>query len=73
MTLFELDSHNADYVEGLLEDYLQDPASVRQFGRQYFRELTDGNGETLAASQRPRSSRQRLQSAAATPAVHASS
>jgi 2-oxoglutarate dehydrogenase E1 component len=50
----QLDSRNAAYVEGLLEEYLQDPASVPPVWQQYFRGLADGNGESLAASHRPK-------------------
>ncbi len=50
----ELDSRNAAYVEGLLEDYLQDPASVPPIWQQYFRGLTDGNGGLLTAPSRPK-------------------
>ncbi len=50
----ELDSRNAAYVEGLLEEFLQDSASVSPVWQQYFRELTAGNGEVLAAPRRPK-------------------
>ena len=50
----QLDSRNAAYVEGLLEEYLEDSTSVPPVWQQYFRELTDGNGEILAAPRRPK-------------------
>ena len=66
----QLDSRNAAYVEGLLEEYLQDPASVPPVWQQYFRELTDGNGEVAG---RPAPSQiqadQRLQSERPGPAA----
>jgi 2-oxoglutarate dehydrogenase E1 component len=50
----QLDSRNAAYVEGLLEEYLKDPASVPAVWQKYFRGLTDGNGESLAATHGPK-------------------
>ncbi len=52
-TLLELDSLNSDYVEGLLEDYLQDASRVPAVWQQYFRSLTAGNGEKLTVRLRP--------------------
>ena len=54
----ELDSQNAAYVEQLLDQFLQDGASVPPVWQQYFRELTAGNGELLTAPRRPNSSQQ---------------
>src|SRR6266576_6957201 len=50
----QLDSRNAAYVEGLLEEYVKDSSSVPPVWQQYFRKLTDGNGEVLAAPRRPK-------------------
>ncbi len=50
-----MDSQNLPYVEGLLEDYLKDPASVPAGWREYF---ASNNGEaavTLRPSFKPRS------------------
>jgi 2-oxoglutarate dehydrogenase E1 component len=52
-TQLELDSYNSEYVERLLEDYLQDPSQVAPVWQQYFRNLTGGNGDVLVAPQRP--------------------
>jgi 2-oxoglutarate dehydrogenase E1 component len=52
-TPLELDSHNSQYVERLLDDYLQDASRVSPVWQQYFRNLTGGNGETLTAQKRP--------------------
>src|SRR4029079_5464380 len=51
----ELDSYNSEYVEALLEDYLQDASRVSPVWQQYFRKLTggNGNGETAVARKRP--------------------
>jgi 2-oxoglutarate dehydrogenase E1 component len=51
----ELDSYNSEYVEALLEDYLQDASRVSPVWQQYFRKLTGGNGhgETAVARKRP--------------------
>jgi 2-oxoglutarate dehydrogenase E1 component len=51
--LVQFDSRNAPFVEALLEDYLNDASSVPPAWRQYFRALTDGNGEVLTATRRP--------------------
>ena len=45
----QLDSRNAAYIEGLLEEYLQDPASVPPVWQKYFRDLADGNGDFTKA------------------------
>src|SRR5205823_3097989 len=50
----QLDSRNAAYVEGLLEEYLQDSSSIPPVWQEYFRKLTAGNGEALAAPRRPK-------------------
>ncbi len=50
--IVQLDSRNASYVERLLEDYLQDSASVPDAWQRYFRDLTAGNGEALTAPAR---------------------
>jgi 2-oxoglutarate dehydrogenase E1 component len=50
----QLDSRNAAYVESLLEEYLADSSSVPPVWQQYFRQLTDGNGDVLAAPRRPK-------------------
>ncbi|HEX3601377.1 MAG TPA: 2-oxoglutarate dehydrogenase E1 component, partial [Lacipirellulaceae bacterium] len=52
-THLELDSYNSEYVENLLEDYLQDASRVSPVWQQYFRKLTAGNGETIVARKRP--------------------
>ncbi len=52
-TQLELDSYNSEYVERLLEDYLQDASRVSPVWQQYFRKLTGGNGDTLVARKRP--------------------
>jgi 2-oxoglutarate dehydrogenase E1 component len=52
-TLAELDSHNSEYVESLLEDYLQDPSRVPPAWQDYFRKLTGGNGHVVTAHHRP--------------------
>ena len=49
----ELDSYNSEYVERLLEDYLQDASRVSPVWQQYFRKLKGGNGDTLVARKRP--------------------
>jgi 2-oxoglutarate dehydrogenase E1 component len=49
----ELDSRNAAYVEGLLEEYIRDPNSVPPVWQQYFRQLAAGNGGSLAPARRP--------------------
>src|SRR5262245_15278482 len=49
----QLDSRNAAYVEGLLEQYLEDVSSVPPAWQNYFRSLADGNGELLAPQKRP--------------------
>jgi 2-oxoglutarate dehydrogenase E1 component len=43
-----IDSHNAEYVERVLQDYLRDASSVPPYWKRYFRELSDGNGDELA-------------------------
>jgi 2-oxoglutarate dehydrogenase E1 component len=48
-----LDSRNAAYVEGLLEEYLRDSSSVPDVWQRYFNELAAGNGDVLAAQRRP--------------------
>src|SRR3954471_5977834 len=48
-----LDSRNAAYVEGLLAEYLKDAESVPPVWRDYFRQLADGNSESLAPPKRP--------------------
>src|SRR3954469_1523506 len=50
----QLDSRNAAYVEGLLEEYLKDPASVPTVWQNYFRGLADGNGEELGTPRGPK-------------------
>src|SRR5690349_11691639 len=52
-TLAQLDSYNSEYVEQLLEDYLQDPASVSPLWQNYFQSLTDGNGIHVPARHKP--------------------
>jgi 2-oxoglutarate dehydrogenase E1 component len=52
-THLELDSYNSEYVERLLEDYLQDASRVSPVWQQYFRKLTAGHGDTLIAPKRP--------------------
>jgi 2-oxoglutarate dehydrogenase E1 component len=54
-TEIKIGSHSAEYVESVLEDYLRDAASVPPAWQQYFRQLTSGNGEHLAATRRPAS------------------
>lgn len=49
----ELDSYNSEYIEQLLDDYLQDASRVSPVWQQYFQKLTAGNGETLTAPKRP--------------------
>src|SRR5215213_6205188 len=50
----QLDSRNAAYVESLLQEYLEDSTSVPPVWQQYFRRLTAGNGDVLAAPRRPK-------------------
>jgi 2-oxoglutarate dehydrogenase E1 component len=50
----QLDSRNAAYVEGLLEEYLKDSSSVPPVWQEYFRALTATNGDMLAAPARPK-------------------
>src|SRR5689334_8486133 len=52
-TLAELDSHNSEYVESLLEEYLEDASRVPPAWQEYFHKLTNGNGHVLAAPRRP--------------------
>ena len=52
-TLAQLDSYNSEYVEQLLEDYLQDSASVSPLWQNYFQSLTDGNGIHVPARHKP--------------------
>src|SRR5262245_17627549 len=52
-TQLELDSYNSEYVERLLDNYLQDPSQVAPVWQQYFRNLTGGNGDILVAPRRP--------------------
>jgi 2-oxoglutarate dehydrogenase E1 component len=49
----ELDSHNAGYVERLLAEYLRDASSVPPSWRDYFSELSHGNGAELVPGRRP--------------------
>src|SRR3954447_10631984 len=49
----DLDSYNSEYVEALLEDYLQDASRVSPVWQQYFRKLIAGNGETAVTRKRP--------------------
>jgi 2-oxoglutarate dehydrogenase E1 component len=55
----EFDCLSGDYVEGMLEDYLRDPALVPSAWQQYFQQVTDGNGAgrnlRFGPSFRPRS------------------
>jgi 2-oxoglutarate dehydrogenase E1 component len=55
-TQMELDSYNSEYVEALLEDYLQDASRVSPVWQEYFRKLTGGNGSTAVARTRKRPS-----------------
>ncbi len=49
----ELDSNNSEYVEQLLDDYLQDASRVSPLWQQYFRNLISGNGEILTPRRCP--------------------
>lgn len=49
----ELGSSNTEYVEGVLEDYLRDAASVPVEWQHYFQELSTTNGGSLAPTPRP--------------------
>ncbi len=49
----EIDSRNAAYVEELLEEYLKDSSSVPTVWQQYFRSLTQNNGDVLTRTRRP--------------------
>ena len=40
---------NVQYLEALLQEYLQDASRVPQQWQRYFRELTAGNGEAGVA------------------------
>lgn len=44
---------NVQYLEALLQEYLQDASRVPPRWQAYFREVTGGNGEAAAAGQRP--------------------
>ena len=48
-----LASHNVEYVEGLLEKYLTDNASVPPSWQRYFHELTSGNGDHPPSGRAP--------------------
>jgi 2-oxoglutarate dehydrogenase E1 component len=48
----QLASHNVEYVEGVLDKYLADNASVPPAWQRYFQQLTAGNGENLAPPRR---------------------
>jgi 2-oxoglutarate dehydrogenase E1 component len=52
-TLSELDSHNSEYVETLLDEYLQDPLRVPESWQHYFKYLTSKNGNGLVGRRRP--------------------
>jgi 2-oxoglutarate dehydrogenase E1 component len=49
----ELDSHNVEYVESVLEDYLRDASSVPPVWQGYFRQLSNDNGGSLASARHP--------------------
>ena len=49
----DLDIHNAEYVEQVLEDYIRDASSVPPFWQQYFSELSGGNGADSLPRRRP--------------------
>jgi 2-oxoglutarate dehydrogenase E1 component len=53
LNALNIDLRNAAYVEGLLEEYLQDSSSVPAVWQNYFRELASGNGELLSARKQP--------------------
>ena len=50
---FEVNFHNAEYVEHVLEEYLRDASSVPTVWQAYFKKMAADNGGSLATARHP--------------------